>query len=59
MDTLRNGARVAVATFANSELVYSLLMGMGWFFLTSWAVALVVACASAFRQERSLLSRRK
>ena len=59
MDTLRNGARVAAATFANSELVYSLLMGMGWFFLTGWAVALGVACASALRPERSLSSGRK
>jgi hypothetical protein len=59
MDTLRNSARVAATAFANSELVYSLLMGMGWFFLTGWAVALVVACASAFRQERSLSSGRK
>jgi len=59
MDTLRNGARLAAATFANSELVYSFLMGMGWFFLAGWAVALVVACASAFRQERSLSPGRK
>jgi hypothetical protein len=36
----------------NSELMYSFLMGMGWFFLLSWAVALLVACASVFRQDR-------
>jgi len=36
----------------NSELVYSLLMGMGWLFLMSWAVALLVACASVFRQDQ-------
>lgn len=35
----------------NSEVVYSLLMGMGWFFLVGWAVALVVTCASVFRRE--------
>ena len=35
----------------NSEMVYSFLMGMGWFFLLGWAVALLVACASVFRQE--------
>jgi hypothetical protein len=35
----------------NSEMVYSLLMGMGWFFLLGWAVALLVACASVFRQD--------
>jgi hypothetical protein len=33
----------------NSELVYSFLIGMGWFFLLSWAIALLVACASVFR----------
>jgi hypothetical protein len=33
----------------NSEVVYSLLMGMGWFFLIGWAVALLVTCASVFR----------
>jgi len=32
----------------NSEVVYSLLMGMGWFFLVGWAVALVVTCTSVF-----------
>lgn len=35
----------------NSEVVYSLLMGMGWFFLIGWAVALVVTCASVFRRD--------
>ena len=35
----------------NSEMVYSFLMGMGWFFLVGWAVALVVTCASVFRQD--------
>jgi hypothetical protein len=35
----------------NSEVVYSVLMGMGWFFLVGWAVALVVTCASVFRQD--------
>ena len=52
MDTLRSGVRVVGSALMNSELVYSFLMGMGWFFLLGWAVALVVACASVFRQDR-------
>jgi hypothetical protein len=51
MDTLRSGLRVLGAALTNSEMVYSFLMGMGWFFLLGWAVALVVACASVFRQD--------
>ena len=47
MDTLRNSLRALGVAFMNSEIVYSVLMGMGWFFLVGWAVALVVACASA------------
>jgi hypothetical protein len=54
MDTLRNGLRVIAAGLMNSEMVYSFLMGMGWFFLLGWAVALVVACASVFRQDRNV-----
>ncbi len=38
----------------NSEVVYSFLMGVGWFFLLGWAIALLVACASVFRQEGSV-----
>jgi len=38
----------------NSEMVYSFLMGMGWFFLIGWAVALLVACASVFRRDRTV-----
>jgi hypothetical protein len=38
----------------NSETVYSFLMGLGWFFLLGWAVALVVACASVFWGDRAL-----
>jgi hypothetical protein len=56
MDTLRNSIRLVEAALMNSELVYSLLMGMGWFFLIGWAIALLVACASAFRQERRALA---
>jgi len=52
MDTLRSSIRLFGAAIMNSELMYSFLMGMGWFFLLSWAVALVVACASVFRQDR-------
>ena len=54
MDTLRSGLRVIGSAFVNSEMVYSFLMGMGWFFLAGWAVALVVACASVFRQDRGV-----
>jgi hypothetical protein len=54
MDTLRNGIRVVGSAFMNSEMVYSFLMGVGWFFLVGWAVALVVACASVFRRDRNV-----
>jgi hypothetical protein len=54
LDTLRNSLRLAGAALMNSELVYSFLMGMGWFFLMGWAIALLVACASAFRRERTV-----
>jgi hypothetical protein len=54
MDTLRSSLRVVGAAFMNSEIVYSFLMGMGWFFLVTWAIALLVACASVFRQDRSV-----
>jgi hypothetical protein len=52
MDTLRSSIRFVGAAIMNSELVYSFLMGMGWFFLLGWAVALLVACASVFKQDR-------
>ncbi len=51
IDTLRSSVRLAGAALVNSEIVYSFLMGMGWFFLSGWAVALVVACTSVFRQD--------
>jgi len=35
----------------NSEFLYFCLMGLGWIFLGGWAVALVTACAIAFREE--------
>lgn len=54
MDTLRNGLRALGAALMNSEMLYSFLMGVGWFFLVGWAVALVVACASVFRQDRTV-----
>jgi hypothetical protein len=38
----------------NSELMYSFLMGVGWFFLAGWALALLVACASVFRNDHSV-----
>jgi hypothetical protein len=49
MDTLRSTFRLVGVSLMNSELVYSFLIGMGWFFLLSWAIALLVACASVFR----------
>ena len=54
MDTLRNGLRVVGSALMNSEMVYSFLMGIGWFFLLGWVVALVIACASVFRQDHNL-----
>jgi hypothetical protein len=54
MDMLRNTFRMIGATFMNSELVYSFLMGVGWFFLVGWAIALLVACASVFRPDRKV-----
>ena len=54
MDTLRSGLRVVGSAVMNSEVVYSFLMGIGWFFLVGWAVALVVACASVFRRDRGV-----
>ena len=54
MDTLRNSLRALGVAFMNSEIVYSVLMGMGWFFLVGWAVALLVACASVFRQDHNV-----
>lgn len=34
----------------NSELVYAFLMGMGWFFLVGWVIALGVAYVKAFQE---------
>ena len=51
IDTLRNGLRVVGSAVMNSEAVYSLLIGMGWFFLLGWALALLVACVSVFRSD--------
>ena len=52
--TLRNSMRDLGAAFVNSEMVYSFLIGMGWFFLLGWAIALLVACASVFRQDAKM-----
>ena len=54
MDTLRSSFRLFGAAFMNSELMYSFLMGMGWFFLLSWAIALLVTCAKVFRRDRAI-----
>ena len=48
METLRN-VRSLGAAIVNSELAYAFLMGMGWFFLIGWLVALGVAYAKAFQ----------
>jgi hypothetical protein len=37
-----------------SDVVYFCLMALGWFFLLGWSVALLTACAIAFRQEISV-----
>jgi len=54
MDTLRNCIRVLGVSIMNSELMYSFLMGVGWFFLVGWAIALLVACASVFQKDHTV-----
>ena len=51
MGTLRSALRFVGTTFADSEMVYSFLMSLGWFFLLGWAISLIVACISVFRHE--------
>ena len=34
----------------SGDILYFCLMGLGWFFLLGWALALVAACTIAFRQ---------
>jgi hypothetical protein len=51
METLRN-VRSLGAAIVNSELAYAFLMGMGWFFLLGWLVALAVAYAKAFQGDQ-------
>ena len=53
METLRN-MRSLGAAIVNSELAYAFLMGMGWFFLVGWLVALAVAYAKAFQGDPAL-----
>jgi hypothetical protein len=53
METLRN-VRSIGAAIVNSELAYAFLMGMGWFFLVGWLVALAVAYAKAFQGDQPL-----
>jgi hypothetical protein len=53
METLRN-VRSLGAAIVNSELAYAFLMGMGWFFLVGWLVALAVAYAKAFQGDQPL-----
>jgi hypothetical protein len=47
MEIFRRFQTIAVAMM-NTELIYAVLMGTGWFFLISWLVALGVAYAKAF-----------
>ena len=35
------------------DVVYSYLMDISWFFLSSWVVLLVLACVAAFRHDWS------
>jgi Na+-translocating ferredoxin:NAD+ oxidoreductase RnfA subunit len=53
MDALRSSLHELGVALMNSEIVYSFLMGMGWFFLVGWAIALVLTCATVFRQDRT------
>lgn len=34
-----------------SDVIYFILLGVGWFFLLGWILALATACALAFRRE--------
>jgi hypothetical protein len=36
------------------EIVYIFLMALGWFFLLGWSIALLTACAVAFRKDVSV-----
>jgi len=36
-----------------SDVLYFCLMVLGWFFLLGWSIALLTACAIAFRREIS------
>ncbi len=35
----------------NGDVMYFVLLGVGWFFLLGWVLALATACALAFRRE--------
>ena len=37
----------------SGDIVYVCLMGLGWFFLLGWTLALIAACMVAFRQDPS------
>jgi hypothetical protein len=37
--------------YMTSDVIYFILLGVGWFFLLGWILALATACALAFRRE--------
>lgn len=38
----------------NPDLLYAILMTVGWAFLVGWLALLVIACGLAFRSESSI-----
>jgi hypothetical protein len=38
----------------NADLLYAILMSVGWIFLVGWLALLVVACGLAFRSDTSI-----
>ena len=37
----------------NSDVLYAVLMSLGWLFLLGWLALLLIACGLAFRSESS------
>lgn len=44
----------AFVRLMNSDLLYAILMSVGWIFLFGWLALLLVACGLAFRTESRL-----
>jgi hypothetical protein len=42
----------------NADLLYAVLMSVGWAFLVGWLALLVIACGLAFRSENPVQSAR-